>query len=209
MMADSCIGDYRLKRMPTVAMPATGGLKMTDIHVEQIDAGGVDLRFENQPQEFPVLAEMIARGECKFLKPIQTTIRAVRIADRVEVEGDVRTTVTLPCGRCLKSFQTALNSHFALTFTNRSEEIAMAAEQDDLELHPEQINRIYYQGEKINLQEAVQEQVVMAFPIRALCSDTCRGLCSQCGADLNAGDCGCSPQTADSRFASLKNLNLK
>lgn len=203
------MGDYRLKRMPTVAMPATGGLKMTDIHVEQIDAGGVDLRFENQPQEFPVLAEMIARGECEFLKPIQTSIRAVRIADRVEVEGDVRATVTLPCGRCLKSFQTALNSHFALIFTNRSEEIAMAAEQDDLELHPEQINRIYYQGEKINLQEAVQEQVVMAFPIRALCSETCRGLCPQCGADLNAGDCGCSPQTADSKFASLKNLNLK
>ena len=182
---------------------------MTDIHVEQIDAGGVDLRFENQPQEFPVLAEMIARGECEFLKPIQTSIRAMRIADRVEVEGDVRTTVALHCGRCLKAFQTALSSHFALTFTNRSEEIAMAAEQEDLELHPEEINRSYYQGEKINLQEAVQEQVVMAFPIRALCSETCRGLCPQCGADLNAGDCGCPTQTTDSRFASLKNLNLK
>jgi uncharacterized protein len=209
MMTDGYIGDYRLECMPTAAMPATGGLKMKDIHIDQIDAAGLDLRFETQAQEFPILAEMIARGECDILAPIQTAIRAVRIAGRVDVEGEVRTTVALSCGRCLKAFQTALSSHFALTFTNRSEDIALAAEPDDLELHPEEINRIYYQGEKINLQEALQEQVVMAFPIRALCSETCRGLCPQCGADLNAGDCGCSPQTTDSRFAGLKKLNLQ
>jgi uncharacterized protein len=209
MIADIYIGDYQLMRMPTFSSPATGGPKMTDIHVEQIDAGGLNLRFENQPQEFPVLAEMIAQGECEFLKPIQTSIRAVRNADRIELEGDVRTAVALPCGRCLKAFQITLSSHFALTFTNRSEEFAMAGEPDDLELRPEEINRIYFEGEKINLHEAVQEQVVMAFPIRALCSETCRGLCAQCGADLNTGDCGCAPQTTDDRFASLKKLNLK
>jgi uncharacterized protein len=180
-----------------------------DIHVEQIDAGGLDLRFENQPQEFPVLAEMIAQGECEFMKPIQTAIRAVRMADQVEVEGNVRTTVALPCARCLKAFQTAIISHFALSFSKRSDEVAAAAEEDELELRPEEINRIDYQGEKISLHETVQEQVVLAFPIRALCSETCRGLCPQCGADLNAGDCGCSPQSSDNRFARLKNLKLK
>jgi uncharacterized protein len=209
MMADSYIGDYGLNRMPPVAPPATGGLKMMDIQVEQIDARGLDLRFESQPQEFPVLAEMIRHGECEFYKPIETSIRAVRIADRIEVEGDVRTAVELSCGRCLRAFQATLSSHFALTFTHRSEEVAMVADQDGIELRPEEINRVCYQGDSIDLQETIQEQVVMAFPIRALCSETCRGLCPQCGADLNAGDCGCSPRSSDNRFARLKNLNLK
>jgi len=179
---------------------------MMYIHVEQITPEGLNLDFEERPGDFPVLAEMIKQGECEFLAPLKTSLRVVRIADRVEVEGDVQAAVRLPCGRCLKVFETALNSHFALTYTTRSEEVAMAAEQDELELRPEEINRIYFQGETINLQDAIQEQVVMAFPIRALCRETCRGLCPQCGANLNKSDCSCSRGLSDSKFAVLKNF---
>jgi DUF177 domain-containing protein len=206
IMADSYIGDEHSTGLPRAAAAKMGGMKMMHIHVEQIPADGLDFRFEESPQEFPVLAEMINRGECEFLAPIKTSLRAVRIADRVEVEGDVRSVVGLPCARCLKVFETALTSRFALTYTNRLEEMEMAADQDEVELRPEEINRIYFQGETINLQDAIQEQVIMAFPIRALCSEGCRGLCPQCGADLNEGDCGCSRRLSDSRFASLKNF---
>ena len=179
---------------------------MMHIHVEQIGAEGLDLRFEEDPQIFPVLTEMIDRGECKFFAPLKTSLRAMRIADRVEVQGNVRTTVGLPCARCLKVIETALNSHFALTYTTRPEEMATTADQDGIELRPEEINRIYFQGDTINLQDAVQEQVILAIPIRVLCSETCRGLCPQCGADLNEGDCGCSRGLSNSRFAGLKNF---
>ena len=179
---------------------------MMYINIEQIKAEGLDLRFEEEPLEFPVLAEMLHHGECEFLAPIKTSLRAVRIADRVEVEGDVRTAVGLPCARCLKVFKTDLKSHFTLTYTTRLEEVQTAADQDEVELHLEEINRIYFQGETINLRDAIQEQVIMAFPIRALCSEACRGLCPQCGADLNKGDCGCSRHLSISKFAELKNF---
>ena len=205
-MPDSYIGDEYSTVLPLVSPAGMGGIKMMYIHVEQIAAEGLNLRFEEKPENFPVLAEMISRGECEFLSPIKTSLRAVRIADRVEVEGDVRTTVGLSCGRCLKVFETALSSHFALTYTPRIEEIETLAEVDEIELRPEEINRIYFQGEQIDLKEAIQEQVIMAFPIRALCSETCRGLCPQCGADLNRGNCGCSRQLTDSKFADLKNF---
>jgi uncharacterized protein len=206
IMANSYIGDEPATSLPMVAPAGMGGMKMMHIHVEQITVDGLDLRFEADPQKFPVLAEMIDRGECEFSAPINTSLRAVRIADRVEVKGDVRTAVGLPCARCLKVFETALNSHFALTYTNRLEEMEIAADQDEVELRPEEINRIYFQGETINLQDAIQEQVILAFPIRVLCSEACRGLCPQCGADLNEGDCGCSRQLSDSLFADLKNF---
>lgn len=182
---------------------------MMHIQIERITAEGLDLQFEKKPENFPVLSEMVSRGECEFLAPIKTSLRAVRIADRVEIEGDVRTSVALSCGRCLKVFEAALSSHFALTYTPRIEEVATVAGVDEVELRPEEINRIYFQGDQIDLQETIQEQVIMAFPIRALCSETCRGLCPQCGADLNLGDCSCSQQLSDSKFAVLKNFRPK
>jgi uncharacterized protein len=205
-MADSYIGNEHSTDLPMAAPAGMGGMKMMHIHVEQVTADGLDLRFEDDPQKFPVLAKMIDRGECEFFAPIKTSLRAVRIADRVEVAGDVQTAVGLPCARCLKVLETVLTSRFALTYTNRREEVEMAADQGEVELRPEEINRIYFQGETINLQDAIQEQVIMAFPIRALCSDACRGLCPRCGADLNEGDCGCSRQLSDSRLADLKNF---
>jgi len=179
---------------------------MMHIAIEQITAEGLELRFEQKPENFPILTEMTSRGECKFLAPINTSLRAVRIAARVEVEGDVRTTVELSCGRCLKVFAADLSSHFTLTYAPRIEEVATPAELNEVELRPEEINRIYFQGDQIDLLEAIQEQVIMAFPIRALCSEACRGLCPQCGADLNEGSCGCLQQLCDSKFAALKNL---
>lgn len=205
-MVDNYIGDEHSTGLPMVAPAGRGGLEMMYLNIEQIGAEGLDLRFEEEPLQFPVLAEMINRGECKFLAPIKISLRALRIAERVQVEGDVHTTVGLPCARCLKVFETDLKSHFTLTFTTRLEEVETAADQDELELRPEDINRIYFQGETINLQDAVQEQVIMAFPIRALCSESCRGLCPQCGADLNKGDCGCSRHLSHSKFAELKNF---
>ena len=187
-------------------LPAMGGLKIMYIHVDQITPHGLNLCFEEKPRDFPVLAEMIKQGECEFLAPIKTSLSVLRIADRIEVRGDVQAAVRLPCGRCLKVFETALNSNFALTYTTHIEELATPANQDEVELRAEEINRIYFQGETINLQDAIQEQVVMAFPIRALCRATCRGLCPQCGANLNEGDCGCSRGLSDSKFAVLRNF---
>jgi uncharacterized protein len=200
------IGDEYPTGLPIVSPAIMGGPKMMYIHIDQIGTEGLNLQFKEKPQNFPVLAEMIDRDECDFFAPIKTSLRAVRIADRVEVEGDVRTVVGLSCGRCLKVFEKDLSSHFALTFTPRREEVEMVAGQEEVELRPEEINRIYFQGDQINLQDAIQEQVIMAFPIKALCSETCRGLCPQCGADLNEGDCSCSRQLSDSRFADLKNF---
>jgi uncharacterized protein len=46
----------------------------------------------------------------------------------------------------------------------------------------------------------------MDLPIQVLCDPNCRGLCSQCGANLNEGDCGCAPDTTASPLAGLAAL---
>jgi len=58
----------------------------------------------------------------------------------------------------------------------------------------------------IDLTEAVREELLLAVPQYVVCRDDCRGLCPRCGADLNAGPCGCAPET-DPRWAALTKLN--
>jgi uncharacterized protein len=178
------------------------------LRIEQIKEDGLGLEFEAQPEAFPVLSEMIDQGQCTFVAPVKTVLRAIRIDDMVDVKGNINTVVRLPCSRCLKKYETALKSRFDLTYVRRLPGFQEDAQPDEVEISAAEMGLIYFQGEDINLLEGIQEQVILALPFRTLCSENCKGLCADCGKDLNAGDCGCNLQPADNRFAVLKNLKL-
>jgi uncharacterized protein len=128
----------------------------------------------------------------------------------VEIEGSISTAVRLSCGRCLQSFETPVESSFALTYKQKEPDTdESGSSQEELELTAEDMGLIYYQGEEINLQNEIQEQVVMAFPLRTLCKQDCKGLCPQCGADLNNEVCDCDRSPPAGKFAALKNLKLE
>ena len=76
-----------------------------NLRTEQIDENGLAIEFEEQVEIFPVLSEMINRGECIFMAPVKTAVRATRIDDMIEVKGEVSTRVRLPCGRCLQEYE--------------------------------------------------------------------------------------------------------
>jgi uncharacterized protein len=83
------------------------------------------------------------------------------------------------------------------------------SEHQEVELSAEDMGIVYFQGEKINLKDTIQEQVVMEFPLRALCKQDCKGLCPKCGADLNEDLCDCDRRSSPGKFDVLKNLKLE
>ena len=179
------------------------------LRIKQINEEGLALEFEEQSEFFPVLSEMVNRGECTFIAPIKTAVRATRIDDMIEVKGEVNSQVRRPCGRCLQEYELPLKSRFDLTYVNRIPGVQEDDEQDEVEISAQEMGLIYFEGEQINLQDGIQEQVILAFPIKALCKKDCKGLCAGCGKDLNKGDCDCDHKPPDPRFAALKNLKLK
>jgi uncharacterized protein len=179
------------------------------IRIDDIKEKGLFLDFEEAPETFPALVEMIDAGDCKFLAPISTHLRVMRINDMVEVEGRVDTVVRLNCSRCLKDFETSLAAEFALTYTRALPEAMDESGEEETEVTAEEMGLILFQGEEIDLKDAIQEQVIMAFPQRPLCREDCKGLCPQCGADLNEGDCGCNPPKFNKKFAALKNFKVE
>jgi uncharacterized protein len=63
-----------------------------------------------------------------------------------------------------------------------------------------------FDGEAIDVDEIVREQILLSVPDRALCDENCRGICLMCGTNLNAGSCECKSSEVDPRWAALKNL---
>ncbi|HKK00839.1 MAG TPA: DUF177 domain-containing protein [Desulfuromonadales bacterium] len=180
------------------------------IRVEEIKEEGLVFDWEEVAEAFPALSELSEAGECTFLAPLRVHLRALRVHEMVEVEGAVETTVSLTCSRCLKEVSLPLAAHFALTFTEELPDIDSEDEDGEgVELSAEEMGLILFQGDEIDLRDAIAEQVVMALPLRPLCDEGCKGLCQVCGADLNNGDCGCQPTPFNAKFAALKGLNVE
>jgi uncharacterized protein len=120
--------------------------------------------------------------------------------DRFRLEGTVRTVLELPCSRCLEAFQLPIDAAFDLRYLPAS---AMATEEER-GIEEEDLETSYYRDEQIDLNELMREQFYLALPMKPLCQDGCRGLCPQCGTNLNLGTCGCAAEWKDPRLAPLE-----
>ncbi len=67
----------------------------------------------------------------------------------------------------------------------------------------------YYQGEGLLLEDVLKEQILLAVPIRVLCSEDCQGLCPQCGQNRNVSPCNCAEKITDPRWAALAEIKEK
>ena len=86
------------------------------------------------------------------------------------------------CRRCLKELSLPFDVRFDAVFTTSKEIL------DDPGVY-----RLAEPVTRVDLSEAIREEVGLAVPTYALCREDCAGLCPRCGADLNEGPCGCDP----------------
>lgn len=59
------------------------------------------------------------------------------------------------------------------------------------------------EGNKINLTDVVYEHLYMNLPISFICKETCKGLCQECGQNLNEKECNCEDNNIDPRLSAL------
>jgi len=112
---------------------------------------------------------------------------------RFYFSGHITGAVRDECRRCLKEVQMEVDERVQLVFAAMGEEAA--DDSDVFEFDP--------RTHELDLRPAVREQWLLSAPAYALCRDNCAGLCASCGADLNAGPCGCAP-AVDERWAALR-----
>ncbi len=120
----------------------------------------------------------------------------------VLVKGTCKSGMTLRCSRCLREFDWSFERKFMEEWSPANEML----QGGDIELSGSEMDVSYYDGDELDLDELVREQVLLEVPVKALCSEACRGLCVSCGKDLNDGPCGCVKHEIDPRLAPLAKL---
>lgn len=155
---------------------------------------------------FPGLADLEKSGEARFATPLAIDLSARITGGQVEVKGTLGLTVEQPCGRCLEPFTGELSTTIELFFVDEAEQHQETEEGEEVELTEEALSKETFSGDRIDLTQYIQDEVVMALPQTPLCSNTCKGLCRECGKDLNKGACGCDTSTCHPAFAKLKVL---
>jgi DUF177 domain-containing protein len=122
--------------------------------------------------------------------------------DRFRLVGRVRTTLELPCSRCAEPFKSPVDATFDLRYLPRSHNVG----EGEREVEEDDLSTSFYEDEKIDLGQLMHEQFYLSLPMKPLCREACRGLCPQCGANLNRGTCDCRRDWEDPRLAALKAL---
>lgn len=136
------------------------------------------------------------------MAPVHLAFDIHKDKDKFRLVGDVRTELELTCSRCLDPYRVPLAVPFDLMYLPAS---AISAEPEH-EMDDEDLETGYYRDDQIDLNELMREQFYLALPMKPLCTEACKGLCPQCGTNLNAGSCTCTAVWEDPRLAALKGL---
>lgn len=177
------------------------------VRTDQIKDIPRELEFVEPAESFLILADMVSSGECRFKEPVGAKLSISREAGHFKVNGVVATVASLDCSRCLASFDYLVDSRFTMIFREGSQ--SFQEDEDEVELGEQDLVTVSFSGDEIDLMPEIGEQVALAMPLKPLCSDTCRGLCPVCGADMNDHNCGCGYEPVNMKFAALKDFKVR
>lgn len=129
-----------------------------------------------------------------FTKPLSLTGSIVNNGSTLELSSEAKSEIKVRCARCGRE----LTVDIAFPIHD------LFAEEDDTLTPNEDI--VLFTGTKIDMKDIAVNHFLMNVPGKFLCSDNCKGLCAKCGKDLNDGDCDCSKDEIDPRWAALADI---
>ena len=134
--------------------------------------------------------------------PVDLQFDIFKDKQQFRLVGSVKTTLELPCSRCLEPFTLPVEQTFDLRYQPHAQNTG----EGEREIEEEDLATAYYREGLLDVTDMLREQFQLALPMKPLCRDDCRGLCPECGAALNRTTCGCTPKWEDPRLAPLKGL---
>lgn len=115
---------------------------------------------------------------------------------KVRIEGSAEVVLSMNCDRCLKEVQVQI----PLAFT-REVQVPVVTDSDS-----EDDNQDFMEGYQLNAEKLIYNEMLINRPLKVLCREDCKGICMQCGKDLNEGKCQCDTFVPDPRMAAIKDI---
>lgn len=173
------------------------------VDICDIPAEGLHLEITEDGNELQAIAGEVV--DFIVLSPVSADLTLLKSEGEIFVRGDMTAPLKLQCARCLKEFEHKINSRIDIVYTLTPEHKAK-----EKELTLEDVGANYLEGDEIDINAVLAEQLSLDTPMQPVCRPDCKGLCPKCGADLSQGECSCSvTERTDQKFAILKELKIK
>lgn len=145
--------------------------------------------FETEMGNFPIESKT----------PITVTV-AHTGRQVVELAAACKVSLAVPCARCLKPVMMSFD-----LCAEREIDMKMT-EQERMETLDESG---YIEGKILDVDKLMYNEILISWPMRALCNEDCKGICSSCGTNLNLTSCDCDTVALDPRMAAISDIFSK
>lgn len=166
------------------------------IDIEALQDDGRPLQLTLHPRLKPLTMQGVTYT---FPEPADVTVLLSKESGRIWAGVEARIRYRTACTRCLRPIESEVSLRYQEAFRQPEQPPLAEDEQDD-------VRDSVYTDDAIDLEPGLIEQFILQLPMKQLCRPQCRGLCPQCGQDLNERDCGCREATVDPRLAGLADL---
>lgn len=134
------------------------------IYVDKIPPEGLELSEKIDPSKIS-LADLDRQGII-LDKGIDVKARIKKIGSEVFAAVSIEAPVEYSCARCLAKFNNILKKEFNVTCEVKA-------------------------GDILGIDEDIRQEIILDSPMKVVCNPDCKGLCPNCGQNLNIDTCGC------------------
>ncbi len=167
-----------------------------------LDLGKIRTAQERFEREYQPGQLGVSHDDFRVTGPVSLQFDIHKDKKYFRLVGQVRTTLELPCSRCLDPFAWSVDAAFDLRYQPQTQN----GGEGEQEIQEDDLTTAFYQNDEIDLGQMMQEQFYLSLPMKPLCAADCRGLCPVCGINRNRSSCTCSTEYDDPRLAALKAL---
>src|SRR5437763_2393644 len=149
--------------------------------------------------------QLPADPDYKVVAPVALAFDIFKDKQQFRLVGHVETTLELTCSRCLEPFTLPVDADFDLRYQPH----AANTGEPEKEIEEDDLTTAFYEDDQIDLGLLMREQFYLSLPMKPLCQADCKGLCPECGTNLNRDRCDCKHEWHDPRLAALRELKTK
>ena len=169
------------------------------IHLSDVtDSEGKHIQLQPELELDKISFQM---GDYPILEKTPVELEITNTGNKVlELKGIGSVTVGIPCDRCLEQVAVKIPYEIEQKLDMKKSDTERVQDLDDND---------YLTGMDLDVDRLVYLEVLMSWPLKVLCREDCKGICSRCGKNLNKGSCGCAEEPKDPRMAAISDIFSK
>ncbi len=176
------------------------------IDFREISPGGLDVESVETIHWVTTGKDDPLRRLYRFPKPFNVKAHLEKTNETVQLSGHYSGEVQTQCVRCLAAVDTRVDADFKLILLPHA---AAEAADEERELESDDLDTAFYDEAQVELGDIVSEQIILTLDLYPRCREDCKGLCPECGANLNELSCRCAEEQVDSRWQALKGFKAE